>query len=293
MDRRQQVLSKARTAQTLLSREAGRTLARFHGAKTGRLVRAYWWSGRRNFGDLVTPFLLDRVGLVPLHVPKRRAQVVLAGSILNSLGAAFEGVVVGAGAGMEGPGIDLRHARVLAVRGRLSWDRIGQPAGVILADPGLLLGRDLTHDPRFDLGVLPHYLDSDAALVRVFGSNPRVKIIDVARGPARVAAEIASCQFLASSSLHGLVVADAIGVPNVWFRESLEVVGGSYKFDDYGSSVGRQLDSVTLNGRESLAFFERVVRSADRLHVQQLAAQIEKAVASLPEILGLPDSPRR
>jgi len=70
--------------------------------------------------------------------------------------------------------------------------------------------------------------------MRAFG--PGVRIIDVAWTPQEVAREIAACDAVISSSLHGLIFSDALGVPNAHIRLSDRLTGGMYKFHDYYSA---------------------------------------------------------
>lgn len=44
-----------------------------------------------------------------------------------------------------------------------------------------------------------------------------------------------SCKCILSSSLHGLIFADALGIPNRRIVLSDEIIGGDLKFDDYYS----------------------------------------------------------
>ena len=50
--------------------------------------------------------------------------------------------------------------------------------------------------------------------------------------------EIASCEYVLSSSLHGLIVSDSFGIPNQRLVVSEKLVGDGYKFNDYYSAFG-------------------------------------------------------
>jgi pyruvyltransferase len=68
---------------------------------------------------------------------------------------------------------------------------------------------------------------------------PEVKIIDIEKPINDVVDQICSCRFIASSSLHGIIMADAYKVPSAWLEFSEGVVGSGFKFRDYFASVGR------------------------------------------------------
>ena len=71
-------------------------------------------------------------------------------------------------------------------------------------------------------------------------------MIDVLDSPDRVIQQIAECEVIFSSSLHGQVVADSYMIPNFWTPLGDEVRGGRYKFDDYQSVFGREARSFDL-----------------------------------------------
>jgi hypothetical protein len=56
--------------------------------------------------------------------------------------------------------------------------------------------------------------------------------------PADVVGAIAGCDFVLSSSLHGLVVADSFGIPNAWLRVSDRQRGEGFKYRDYYAAFG-------------------------------------------------------
>ena len=63
----------------------------------------------------------------------------------------------------------------------------------------------------------------------------------VGRDPLEVIREIATCERIVSSSLHGLVTADAFGIPRRW-QLSERVRGAAFKFRDYAAALGMPLE---------------------------------------------------
>ena len=50
--------------------------------------------------------------------------------------------------------------------------------------------------------------------------------------------KISKCEFVVSSSLHGLVFSDALGIPNLHLKVTDKLGGDGFKFNDYYSSFG-------------------------------------------------------
>lgn len=139
------------------------------------------------------------------------------------------------GAGIISPTSKLkaRPLRVCAVRGpktRKFLHDLGQPCPEVFGDPGILfpLVFGKTQKPKIHtLGVIPHYMDSKHP------SLHGVHVIKVTGSPAQICDEIQQCHVIASSSLHGLIAADAYGIPSIRVVFGDKLIGGDFKFEDY------------------------------------------------------------
>jgi pyruvyltransferase len=105
----------------------------------------------------------------------------------------------------------------------------------VYGDPASLLPRfhPIRVEPIREFALMPHL--ADAAGQR-FAQRRGLACIEPTWPWQRVVAEIASCRLLLSSSLHGVIVAEAYGVPAIWtaYTKSPE------KFHDYYQATGRR-----------------------------------------------------
>jgi pyruvyltransferase len=92
---------------------------------------------------------------------------------------------------------------------------------------------------KVKLGIIPHLLDKESNLIKNFFIDPEIKVIDIEGPIDTIVDQICSCKYIASSSLHGIIAADAYSVPSVYIKFSEKVVGDGFKFRDYFGSVGR------------------------------------------------------
>jgi len=201
-------------------------------------ISAFWWLDVTNWGDRLTPLLLHRFARLDVTwAPADSADIVCVGSILGNLVKPdYKGVILGSGKLFE-DGIVPPHARILALRGPLTAR--GVPGDYALGDPGLLADELVAvRDKKYDLGIIPHW--SDYTLER----DPRFLkynpiIIRSDGDPLTIIQRIGSCRKIVSSSLHGLILADAFNIPRrfeataAWIRE-----GGDFKVRDHNANVG-------------------------------------------------------
>lgn len=160
--------------------------------------------------------------------------MVVCGSVLDHLPEKWTGTVCGAGKLTEKQ-VDLTRARVLALRGPLTLATVNGGTGAALGDPALLMPDWIKPAKKeYELGVVPHW--SDKGLRDKF---PEAHYIDVGLHPESVIVEISRCERVISSSLHGLIIADAYGIPRQaeLFPQAAQE-GGDFKFRDYAANYG-------------------------------------------------------
>jgi pyruvyltransferase len=221
-------------------------------------IRLWWWRWRHpydlNFGDEVSAPLLERLtGRRVVWTPPERADVVAAGSVLQiAIAKRRASLPVIWGSGFIEPQNfeSLDDVAPRAVRGTLTAGYFSEPVrgNLQLGDPGLLAGAlvDGTVRKRYSLGVIPHYTDAVHPWVGQIAKYAGVRIIDVAWTPEEVAREISACDVVVSSSLHGLIFADALGVPNARLVLHGRLAGGDFKFDDYYSVFDGERSRLVL-----------------------------------------------
>lgn len=142
--------------------------------------------------------------------------------------------------------LSAKPERVLAVRGPMTRQYLiqrGIECPEVYGDPALLFPR--YYQPRIEkkykLGIIPHFRDKNNPILSQFKEDNSILIIDVQNvNPwTKFIDDICSCECIASSSLHGIIISDAYLVPNIW----VEFLGGERKrfaFKDYLSSVGKK-----------------------------------------------------
>lgn len=140
--------------------------------------------------------------------------------------------------------------KVCAVRGPLTQKYLiekGIACPDIYGDPALLLPTIYSPivEKKYKIGIIAHYLDhKNISLNRILKQYSKdVLFIDVTNyGNWRIYIEnILSCDLIISSSLHGLIVADAYGVPNVWCEFDFKMDDNGFKFQDYFLSVRKKI----------------------------------------------------
>lgn len=166
-------------------------------------------------------------------------------------------VIWGSGVVYENHKISSIPSSVLAVRGPLTRDYLmkqGIACPEIYGDPALLFPRYYKPvvEKKHKVGIIPHFRDKKNPLVEQLRCEEGVSVIDVqdvARWTLFID-RINECEVILSSSLHGIIIADAYHIPNVW----VEFAQGEKKrfaFMDYLASVKRDVPEPVAVTKDS------------------------------------------
>lgn len=233
-----------------------------------------WSSGEftsKNIGDVLNVYLFKAIfgkdivsykevfnlGFPPVYS--------FIGSVLDN-SAVRNLTVMGSGFKSESSPLKVLPKKVISCRGPLTREKLLQ-MGVkkvpeVYGDPAILLPEfyNPKMEKKYKMGIIPHYVDKDTEIVKKWRSNSDVKIIDVFSDIETFVKDIKSCEFTVSSSLHGVILSHAYGIPSAWVKLSEDLAGGGFKFQDYFRSLNLEKTFVnieqvsTLNDWESQTF---------------------------------------
>lgn len=204
-----------------------------------QVYKTWWIKKDRNFGDILTPYILDYFQIPYTYSKLRRnADIMCIGSIADR--AESDTIVLGSGI-LKSKEPVCKDANWKFVRGPLTRKKIIDCGGYcpeIYGDPALFLSEFLpkvkiTHN----IGIVPHFVDYEYVLNKY--KNTSYKIINVVNdNPLEVAKEISSCEYIISSSLHGIICAHAYNIPAAWAEfNKKKYHGDQIKYFDYYASL--------------------------------------------------------
>ncbi len=204
-------------------------------------VPVRWWIKADNFGDLLSPWLIAKMtGREVVFADPKLPHYVAIGSIINRANA--QSLVWGAGSfGTEDLPRHNGRATYSAVRGPLSRARLlamGVSCPPVYGDPALLAPAYFAPkvEKTHEYGIVARWSERRWHEAEI---GPDIKVIDLGTTDVEgVIKAMLSCRRIVTGSLHGLVIADAYGIPSAWVM-SRTARGGEYKFFDYFSTVNK------------------------------------------------------
>lgn len=257
------------------------------------MANLYWQRrapGYGDFGDELSRKICEYMTGRSIEFSElANADLVALGSVLELEHALpttwdqYTGYVWGTGRLSDRGLVNLCRARVWAVRGTLTLNGILCEArdSIVAGDPGLLahvLARGKAK--QFVLGFVPHWSQlGHPALKSPLFRRAGIRVIDPCEPVQNVVELIARCEHVLSSTLHGLVVADSLRIPNEWCRlkngELEDPELAEFPFRDYYSVFGMDnKEPVPITGDEGLEHLLGRLEQYDRPGLSQIQRRL-------------------
>lgn len=204
-------------------------------------MKFFWFRHGNNYGDILTPFICQKLDKPCVWAKRQFAEAIMVGSIANQ---SRPGVKVCGSGFIRRNDVVCKTADYIWLRGPISRNMVIKAGGVapeIYGDAALLLPEMIKASPKIhDIGYVPHHVDYHA-----IKSGFRVNLVK--GGVEHITKEITKCRKVISSSLHGIIVAHAYGIPAAWVKLSNKLTGDDMKFYDHYESVGLEAQLSTLD----------------------------------------------
>ncbi|MFC3880947.1 polysaccharide pyruvyl transferase family protein [Algoriphagus namhaensis] len=160
-------------------------------------------------------------------------------------------------------------SRFLVVRGKYTQNRLrdlGISSPEYIGDPGILISKiyNTKKTNNFMVGIIPHKIEFD--LFNNLMLNDKLKVINLNSAEVEETInDICSCEYVISSSLHGIITAHSYGIPALWVSFGRKLSGDNIKFLDYFSSVNLDISSPLLIEPSSYSskFFMELVNNGN------------------------------
>lgn len=254
-----------RRLQLIIDDSVAYSVASPKGDMEGR-VPMYWWDNKSNFGDEIGPWLATKItGIQSVNL--RRSEINTP--TIMSVGSIFAQIengdteVWGSGliSQLSKQQIDSLKSygeiKIHALRGKLSAIEIQEKLGwftpKVYGDPGLLVPKHmkvvLDRTLNSKIGFVPHYAHDSLNVKK----SSIVHTIDVGMDLESVAQQISQVKCIVSTSLHGIILSQAFGVPWIWLRiMDKPLKGDDFKFQDFFSTLQGPAPSIyeTTSGDE-------------------------------------------
>lgn len=209
-------------------------------------IELYWWRDKPNLGDSLNKDLISKLSGKPVVWTKNNSNkqfYTAVGSVIQEIND--HAVVWGSGLISDKSRPVFPPKAILAVRGPLTHHRLeklGISTPKVYGDPALLLSKfyKAKTKKKYKIGIIPHFIDKNSLNLQK-RLPETMKIIDIQEtNVQKFIDSINECENVLSSSLHGMIIADAFRIPSARVSFSDKIVGGDFKFHDYCLSVNRR-----------------------------------------------------
>lgn len=198
----------------------------------------------RNLGDAINPYIIERVsGLPSVYCNKSQAHVLGIGSIFFD--ASMHSYVWGSGMiNAEKPIPPIDASKIRALRGKKTVEALTnlgyKVPDVPLGDPGYLLNKiyssPISGSRRYRACIIPHHASINHPVFKKYRKMDDVCVFNILTDNLSEIRDLIDSEVVISQSLHGLIFAESLGIPNVWISDRFDE-RWKFKFEDWYSTT--------------------------------------------------------
>lgn len=246
------------------------------------------YSIRDNIGDAINPYIVQRVlGFNPIHADAYHCDISGIGSGLGRFfynpdsytylgktkrviykNLSCKNAILWSSGFIATPkgNEKLLRKNIIpsAVRGKMSLEWVEKFLNkkfpdCVLGDAGILAAELLEKpvEKKYKIGIIPHDNERfEPAYNKILQNNEKSVIIDVRGDVLERISLIAKCECIISSSLHGLIIADGLHIPNRQVVLTNKLAGDGFKFADYYSSYNLKANPINLKDDINFNLYE-------------------------------------
>ena len=290
-------------------------------------IYLYWFNKEGkygNFGDELGPYIIKKLsGKEIYQIPMPRSSIKLILAYLKGIFLGYYkigickavlktfflkgkyiisvGSIIGWGSGKRivwGSGILFANEKIdngefVAIRGKYTQERLkelGYKYPDVFGDPALLLPivYPISSEKKHKLGLVPHHTQYEH--FAHFEDKLGIKVINLIGDIESIINEIGSCENIISSSLHGVIVAQAYNIPALWYEyPKIKWHGENIKFLDYFSSVGiKEYTPFSLNEIDSFDKDRELENIKNNIELSRINIDIKIIQKGLLEVAPFP-----
>lgn len=245
-------------------------------------VNLEWWQERPNVGDEISPiiieWMLEKKGLSLDQEVDYTRHLLAIGSIIGM--GRFDATIWGSGIHVESSVRRIKKYHLLvrydirALRGPMTkhiLEKIGYNCkNAVLGDPGVLMPLIYpgdTREKKNEILVIDHFSNDTSSSI----DREDIKVISAGTEDWKgFIEEILMSKKVISSSLHGIILAEAYGVPAIFVSEGMDKQ--LMKYEDWYHSTGRYDYPIASSVEEALA-----MKAADLPDLKEMQERLVNA----------------
>lgn len=197
-----------------------------------------FWTPIHNVGDDLTPYLVKGLFNQNCILSRKSPKWLLTGSILHYAGSGD--TLAGCGSFKDSPCKNDLSLDIRFVRGPLTAKHLKR-TDLLYGDAGMLM--PLVYNPivekKYNWGIVVHFMDN----LKIPDNIPNTLLLSPRLDPKMFINQMLQCKYIMSSSLHGIILAEAYGIPACRLAAGVNshIIDFDFRNADYYEGTNRDL----------------------------------------------------